>query len=95
MASFGASMALRSLLEFLFTSRPAYFSRELQIAMRLGWGVRVTPDQLALVGLTAILVLGPALAADAHPDRPSDARGQRESRRSRASRASTSTGSCA
>ena len=38
MASFGASMALRSLLEFLFTSRPAYFSRELQIAMRFGWG---------------------------------------------------------
>ena len=30
---FGASMALRNLLEFLFTSRPAYFSRELQIAM--------------------------------------------------------------
>src|SRR5277367_2895296 len=56
-ASFGASMALRSLLEFLFTSRPAYFTRELQIAIRLGWGVRATPDQLALVGLTAILVL--------------------------------------
>jgi len=56
MASFGASMALRSLLEFLFTSRPAYFSRELQIAMRFG-SLRVTPDQLALVGLTAILVI--------------------------------------
>ena len=36
MASFGASMALRSLLEFLFTSRPAYFSRELQIATPIG-----------------------------------------------------------
>ena len=57
MASFGASMALRSLLEFLFTSRPAYFTRELQIALRFGWGVRATPDQLALVGLTSILVL--------------------------------------
>ena len=57
-ASFGASMALRSLLEFLFTSRPVYFTRELQIAIRLGWGVRATPDQLALVGLTAILVIG-------------------------------------
>ena len=57
MASFGASMALRNLLEFLFTSRPAYFSRELQIAIRLGWGVRVTPDQLALVALTASLVI--------------------------------------
>lgn len=57
MASFGASMALRSLLEFLFTSRPAYFSRELQIATPIGLGVRVTPDQLALVGMTAVLVL--------------------------------------
>jgi branched-chain amino acid transport system permease protein len=57
MASFGASMALRSLLEFMFTSRPAYFSRELQIAVPVGLGVRVTPDQLALVGMTAILML--------------------------------------
>lgn len=56
MASFGASMALRSLLEFLFTSRPMYFSRELQIAMPVGWGIRVTPDQIALLGMTALLV---------------------------------------
>ena len=27
MASFGAALALRSLLEFIFTSEPAYFSR--------------------------------------------------------------------
>lgn len=58
MASFGASMALRSLLEFLFTSRPAYYSRELQIAMPIGAGMRVTPDQAALVGVTAVLVVG-------------------------------------
>jgi branched-chain amino acid transport system permease protein len=58
MASFGASMALRALLEFLFTSRPAYFSRELQMAMPIGLGVRVTPDQLALLGLTAALLTG-------------------------------------
>lgn len=57
MASFGASMALRSALEFLFTSRPAYFSRELQIATRIG-GLRVTPDQMALVGVTIALVTG-------------------------------------
>jgi branched-chain amino acid transport system permease protein len=56
MASFGASMALRSALEFLFTSRPAYFNRELQIAMRLPFGLRVTPNQLALLALAAILV---------------------------------------
>ena len=57
MASFGAAMALRSGLEFVFTSRPVYFSRELQIATRIGWGIRVTPDQIVLLCLTAVLVL--------------------------------------
>ena len=57
-ASFGASMALRSLLEFIYTPQPLYFSQNLQIARRLGFGVRLTPDQLAVLGLTAILVLG-------------------------------------
>ena len=57
MASFGASMALRSLIEFSFSSRPAYFSRELQIAQRFGLGIRVTPDQFALVGITALLLV--------------------------------------
>jgi branched-chain amino acid transport system permease protein len=57
MASFGASMALRSLLEFLFTSRPAYYSRELQIALPIGLGIRVTPDQIALIAMTAVLML--------------------------------------
>jgi branched-chain amino acid transport system permease protein len=58
MASFGASMALRSLLEFAFTSRPAYFSRDLQIALPIGLGIRVTPDQIALLGVTAALMIG-------------------------------------
>ena len=57
MASFGASMALRSLLEFLFTSRPAYYARELQIALPVGLGIRVTPDQIALIAMTAVLML--------------------------------------
>ncbi|OLP57798.1 ABC transporter permease [Xaviernesmea oryzae] len=56
MASFGASMALRNMLEFLFTSRPAYFSRAIQIAMPVGFGLRITPDQIALLILTAVLV---------------------------------------
>ncbi len=58
MASFGASMALRSLLEFLFTSRPTYFSRTIQIAMPVGFGIRITPDQIALLIVTALLVFG-------------------------------------
>ena len=57
-ASFGASMALRSLLEFIYTPQPLYFTQNLQIARRLGFGIRLTPDQLAVLGLTAILVLG-------------------------------------
>ncbi|MGP1397721.1 MAG: branched-chain amino acid ABC transporter permease [Inquilinaceae bacterium] len=56
-ASFGASIALRSLLEFIFTSRPVYFTAELQIAMPLGLGVRATADQLLAVGVTALLVI--------------------------------------
>lgn len=57
MASFGASMALRSLLEFLFTSEPAYFSRDIQIASPLGLGIRLTPDQVFLLGLTLVIVI--------------------------------------
>jgi branched-chain amino acid transport system permease protein len=57
MASFGASMALRSLVEFIFTSEPAYFSRELQIAIPIGLGIRLTPDQMLMLGLTLVLVI--------------------------------------
>ncbi len=56
-ASFGASMALRSLLEFVFTSQPAYFTNELQIAIRSSWGLRATPDQMLMLGATLVLIL--------------------------------------
>ncbi len=54
-ASFGAALALRAALEAIFSSRPVYLSQELQIAMRIG-GLRVTPDQLALLGIAVLLV---------------------------------------
>jgi branched-chain amino acid transport system permease protein len=57
MASFGAAMALRSLLEFIFTSQPAYFSRAIQFAMPIGFGVRVTPDQMAMLVFTTVLMV--------------------------------------
>ncbi len=57
MASFGAALTLRSLLEFIFTSKPAYFSRALQIAQPLGGGIRATPDQLLSLGVAAVLVV--------------------------------------
>ena len=56
-ASFGASLALRAMLEFLFTSQPAYFSRAIQIAVPIGFGIRVTPDQAAMMGLAVIVVI--------------------------------------
>jgi branched-chain amino acid transport system permease protein len=58
MASFGASMALRSLLEFIFTSEPAYFSRDIQMALPLGLGVKLTPDQIFLLIVTVLIVAG-------------------------------------
>jgi branched-chain amino acid transport system permease protein len=57
MASFGAALTLRNLLEFIFTSSPAYFSSELQIAMPLGGGMRATPDQLFSLGVAVVLVV--------------------------------------
>jgi branched-chain amino acid transport system permease protein len=57
MASFGAALTLRSLLEFIFTSKPAYYSKALQIALPLGGGMRATPDQMLTLGLSAILVV--------------------------------------
>jgi len=54
-ASFGASLALRNLLEFLFTSQPAYFSRKIQMAMTVAAGIRITPDQLFLLAFTIVL----------------------------------------
>ncbi|WP_137130984.1 branched-chain amino acid ABC transporter permease [Rhizobium sp. FY34] len=57
MASFGASLALRSLLEFFFTSKPAYFTQALQIAMKLGGGLRATPDQLAMLVVALVSVI--------------------------------------
>lgn len=57
MASFGAALTLRSLLEFIFTAKPAYYTKSLQIALPLGGGLRATPDQLLSLGLAAILVV--------------------------------------
>ena len=56
MASFGAALTLRSLLEFVFTSKPAYYSQELQIAVRFG-AFRATPDQLLSLGVALFLVV--------------------------------------
>jgi branched-chain amino acid transport system permease protein len=58
MASFGASMAIRALIEFVFTSKPAYFSSDLQIARPIGFGLKATPNQLALLVVSGLLLAG-------------------------------------
>lgn len=62
-ASFGAALALRNLLQFLYGTLPEYYTREIQIAIRLlprdVWGgLRVTPDQMLVLGLAGLTVLG-------------------------------------
>jgi branched-chain amino acid transport system permease protein len=61
-ASFGAALALRNLLLFFYGGIPRYYSQELQIAIpllpRSVWGgMRITPDQLFVLGLTAVTVI--------------------------------------
>lgn len=60
-ASFGASLALRYGLAFVYGPEPAYYTREIQLATPIVSGlpaVRATPDQLFVLGLTAMLVVG-------------------------------------
>ena len=60
-ASFGASLALRYGLAFVYGPEPAYYTREIQLAAPIlpgVPGVRATPDQLFVLGLAAVLVVG-------------------------------------
>jgi branched-chain amino acid transport system permease protein len=57
-ASFGASLALRSLIAFAWGPEPYYYAREIAIARQVLPGVRVTADQLFVLALTAALMVG-------------------------------------
>jgi branched-chain amino acid transport system permease protein len=57
-ASFGASLALRSLVAFAWGPEPWYFTREIAIAREVLPGVRVTADQLLVLTLTGALMAG-------------------------------------
>jgi branched-chain amino acid transport system permease protein len=57
MASFGAALTLRSLVEFVFTPDPAYYTRALQIALPIGLGLHATPDQLLSLAVAAVVVI--------------------------------------
>jgi branched-chain amino acid transport system permease protein len=62
MASFGVALAMRNLLMFTYGAIPEYYSRDIQIALRLVprdtlGGLRITPDQLLVLGVTAAAVV--------------------------------------
>ncbi len=57
-ASFGASLALRSLLEFGFTGQPQYYSREIAMTVAIAPGMRATLDQLVVLGVAVALMAG-------------------------------------
>ncbi len=57
-ASFGASLALRSVLEFAFTGSPRQYSRDIAFAVPVGFGIRATPDQLAALAMMLVLMAG-------------------------------------
>jgi branched-chain amino acid transport system permease protein len=60
-ASFGASLALRYGLAFAYGPEPAYYTRQIQLATPVVPGlpaVRATPDQVFVLGLTTVLVVG-------------------------------------
>ena len=55
-ASFGASLALRSLIEFGFGERPFYYTREIAIGIPLPFHSRASADQLLLLGTATSLM---------------------------------------
>jgi len=55
-ASFGVALLVRNVVLMGFGPDPYYYSNELQIAVRVG-AVRVMPDQIFVLGLTAVLVV--------------------------------------
>jgi branched-chain amino acid transport system permease protein len=53
---------LRNLLQFIYGPVPEYYSREIQVALRLVprnvlGGLRITPDQIFILGLTIVTVV--------------------------------------
>lgn len=56
-ASFGAALALRSLIAFAWGPEPQYYTREISIAREVLPGVRVTADQLFVLALTVALMV--------------------------------------
>ncbi|TPQ31736.1 branched-chain amino acid ABC transporter permease [Cupriavidus pinatubonensis] len=56
-ASFGASLALRNLVVFVWGPQPEYYSRQIALAQEVLPGVRLTADEIFVVALTALLMV--------------------------------------
>ena len=57
-ASFGVALILRHLVVLFWGSDPIYYSSELQFAILLPGNVRIMPDQVFLLGITVVTVVG-------------------------------------
>ncbi len=55
-SSVGVAFGLRALVQFIWSPSPQYYIRKIQIA-RDYFGIRIKPDQIFIVILTALLVL--------------------------------------
>ncbi|WP_051469681.1 branched-chain amino acid ABC transporter permease [Chelativorans sp. J32] len=56
--SFGVSLLVRMVILLIFGGAAQYYSRTLQIAVPVLPGMRILPDQLFTLGITAIIVVG-------------------------------------
>jgi branched-chain amino acid transport system permease protein len=57
-ASFGISLILRNVVVFVWGSQPEYYSRSIAIAHEVFPGVRLSADEIFVVALTAVLMVG-------------------------------------
>lgn len=57
-ASFGASLLLRNFIVILFGPDPHYYNHEIQITREILPGIRMTPDQIFVVVLAIVMVVG-------------------------------------
>ncbi|MFC5586889.1 branched-chain amino acid ABC transporter permease [Nitratireductor kimnyeongensis] len=55
--SFGVSLLVRMVILLLFGGAAQYYSNTLQIAMKVAPGLRIMPDQIFTLGLTAVIVV--------------------------------------
>ncbi|MBX3454654.1 branched-chain amino acid ABC transporter permease [Ferrovibrio sp.] len=56
-ASFGVALMLRHIVVMFFGPDPVYYSFAIQPAIRF-WGIRITPNELVVLGVTAVMVVG-------------------------------------